>query len=74
MAAEVVENACHQFSERIGKKECIEINMIEEVAQITTNVILMCTLGETFSDQQIEFWEGGKSRSISIVTALKLTF
>jgi hypothetical protein len=64
------------FERRIRGSNCgsINIDIIEEISQLTTNVLLTCVLGDDLADKRINYWKDGIQTQKKISFALRDVF
>ena len=61
LASGAVEKFIADFEKRISRSDCgsIQVDIIEEISQLTTNVLLTCVLGNDLSEKRINYWKDG---------------
>ena len=61
LASGAVEKFISDLEKRINSNGAsqIQIDIIEEVSQLTTNVLLTCVLGNDLSEKRINDWKDG---------------
>ena len=74
IAKQAVSSTLNRFKNlsKAGPKSKVDI--MEEIALMTTRILLVCALGVDCSEDPIDFWEGGKKDTKSVAYSLRHTF
>jgi hypothetical protein len=76
LASGAVEKFISDLEKRINSNGAsqIQIDIIEEVSQLTTNVLLTCVLGNDLSEKRINYWKDGVQTLKKVSFALRDVF
>lgn len=60
IAHQLVLSTMQDLDNLLGAQDSCEVNMIAEMQNLNTRVILCCTMGEDTSAMKVEQWQDGK--------------
>ena len=69
-----VEQTLLKFEHMTKNSQTTQIDVVEELGEMTVRILLRCAFGEDLSDVKIDQWIQGKLTKVTLANALRDTF
>ena len=60
--------------DKLCQEGSIQINLISTISELTSRILLACSLGDDVNDIQVDYWENGVVTKKNLAFALRNTF